>query len=78
MENQEVSTMDFKETELSLRLPGEKVQILEEKSVIKRRYSDTLDLNLGRDDSNCNKVARNGDYEQIKQSNAPKPPPPSK
>lgn len=75
MENQEASIMDLQETELSLRLPGEKVSTLEEKLVSKRRFSDTLDLNLGRHDSNGKKAPRNGDYDQMEQASAPKPPP---
>ncbi|XP_021731927.1 auxin-responsive protein IAA1-like [Chenopodium quinoa] len=75
MVHQDISTMNFKETELSLRLPGEKVSNIEEKLVLKRRFSDTLDLNLGCDESNGNKTAKNGDYDQMEQSSAPKPPP---
>uniref|UniRef100_A0A803LN91 Auxin-responsive protein n=1 Tax=Chenopodium quinoa TaxID=63459 RepID=A0A803LN91_CHEQI len=75
MVHQDISTMNFKETELSLRLPGEKVSNIEEKSVLKRRFSDTIDLNLGRDESNGNKTAKNGDYDQMEQSSAPKPAP---
>lgn len=74
-QQQEVCTMDLKETELSLRLPGEKVTEFEEKLVVKRRFSDTLDLNLGREDCNGKKVARNGEFDQLDQSSPTKIPP---
>nr|AVV48463.1 IAA7 [Bassia scoparia] len=48
MGTQEVSSLDYKETELTLGIPGKKVSNSEDKSLLKRRYSDTLDLNLGR------------------------------
>ncbi|KAL2925043.1 Auxin-responsive protein IAA17 [Bienertia sinuspersici] len=60
MESQEVSSLDYKETELTLGLPGKKVSNLEEKTLHKRRFSDTLDLNLGsHSDSNEKKEQSN-------------------
>lgn len=72
MEKQEVLTLELKETELSLRLPG----VLDDKMVLKRRFSDTcLDLNLGMEDSNANKLPRNGDVDEVHKPCPPKTPP---
>ncbi|CAO2815330.1 unnamed protein product [Amaranthus hypochondriacus] len=72
MEKQEVLTLEFKETELSLRLPGD----LDDKMVLKRRFSDAcLDLSLGMEDSNAKKLPRNGDVDEVHKPCPPKTPP---
>ena len=70
--SEEAASMDLKETELTLGLPGVKLSS-------KRGFSDILDLNLvGTCWNEIREEVHNDDNpnDNLSQSNAPKPPPP--
>ena len=74
--SEEVSSMDLKETELTLGLPGEKSRDSGSSIGVKREFSDTLDLNLGSACSKGNKFDENEGDNQLEHPGAPGPSPP--
>ena len=74
--SEEVSSMDLKETELTLGIPGEKSRDSGSSIGIKRGFSDTLDLNLGGACSKGMKFDENEGDRQLDQPDAPSPSPP--
>ncbi|XP_074275955.1 auxin-responsive protein IAA14 [Silene latifolia] len=72
--SEEVSSMDLKETELTLGLPGgPNHRDVDAKSGTKRGFSETLDLKLG---GGNNKFISSDFDEDMAHSTAPKPSPP--
>ncbi|KAJ8428323.1 hypothetical protein Cgig2_014214 [Carnegiea gigantea] len=74
--SEEVSSVDLKETELTLGLPGEKSRDSGSSIGVKRGFSDTLDLNLGSACSKGNEFDENEGDNRLKHPGAPGPSPP--
>lgn len=75
--SEEVSTMDLKETELTLSLPGDKSRDSGGNIGLKRGFSDTLDLNLGGVCFKGKKFAENEQVDdELEHPDVPKPSPP--